>query len=195
MESRVFESNKYSVWYFNIINKAKTRNWTKKNSNIYTEKHHIIPKSFGGSEDRSNLVLLTAKEHYICHLLLIRFTSGNFKSKMLFALKCMKNRSNKDMHRYSGNSILYENHRIQCIELLKSKPGPNLGKQFSSFTKEKMSKARLGIEFSKEQKEKMCASQKNRYKLRGKGYCCIKCNKTFPGSNPSKHFNFCYGLL
>jgi hypothetical protein len=190
----MFESNKYSVWYFNIINNAKTRNWTKKNSNIYVENHHIVPKSFGGSDDESNLVLLTAKEHYICHLLLIRFTSGDFKSKMLFALKCMSNRSHKNMYRYSGNSILYEKHRIQCIYLLKSKPGPNLGKQFSSLTRKKMSKARLGIEFSNEQKEKMSTSQKNRYKLSGKGYCCIKCNRNFPGSNPTKHFNFCYGL-
>ena len=36
------------------------------------EKHHIVPKSEGGSDDPSNLVNLTAREHYIAHLLLAK---------------------------------------------------------------------------------------------------------------------------
>lgn len=36
----------------------------------YTERHHIIPKSLGGSNEISNLVDLTAREHFIAHLLL-----------------------------------------------------------------------------------------------------------------------------
>ena len=36
----------------------------------YVEKHHIVPKSLGGSNDASNLVKLTAREHFIAHLLL-----------------------------------------------------------------------------------------------------------------------------
>lgn len=31
----------------------------------YVEEHHIIPRSLGGSDDKSNLVKLTAKEHFI----------------------------------------------------------------------------------------------------------------------------------
>jgi len=189
----MFESNKYSVWYFNIINKAKLRNWTKKTATTYVENHHIIPKSLGGGNDKSNLVFLTAKEHYICHLLLIRFTKGKHQSKMIFALKCMRNRAHTDMFRYLGNSILYEKYRIAANFLLRNTPGPNTGRKFSDRTKNKMSKARLGITFSSAQKQKMSNSHKNRYTLLGKGYSCIRCNKTFPGSNPSKHFNFCYG--
>jgi hypothetical protein len=36
----------------------------------YTEKHHILPKSLGGSDDPSNLVVLTGREHWVAHLLL-----------------------------------------------------------------------------------------------------------------------------
>lgn len=40
--------------------------------NDYTECHHIIPKSLGGSDDKSNLVNLLAREHFMCHLLLTK---------------------------------------------------------------------------------------------------------------------------
>lgn len=36
------------------------------------EKHHIIPKSLGGTNNKSNLVNLTYREHYLAHLLLIK---------------------------------------------------------------------------------------------------------------------------
>lgn len=56
----------YSKIYTNIIERAKSR----KSLEGYVEIHHIVPKCIGGDESKSNLVTLTAKEHYICHLLL-----------------------------------------------------------------------------------------------------------------------------
>lgn len=76
--------NKYTKWYYAIINNASTRYTSE-----YTEKHHIIPKSLGGTNDKSNLVVLTAREHYICHLLLIRMTSGQQRCKMVNAAYAM----------------------------------------------------------------------------------------------------------
>ena len=38
----------------------------------YVENHHIIPRCLGGTDDESNLVVLTAREHYIAHLLLTK---------------------------------------------------------------------------------------------------------------------------
>lgn len=72
--------NKYTNWYFNIINNAKNRQIIG-----YVEKHHIIPKSLGGTNDKENLVKLTAREHFICHLLLIRMLEGRNKFKMIAA--------------------------------------------------------------------------------------------------------------
>jgi len=48
-----------------IIERAKTRQLDG-----YKERHHIIPKCMGGIDDKSNLVELTAREHFIIHLLL-----------------------------------------------------------------------------------------------------------------------------
>jgi cellobiose-specific phosphotransferase system component IIA len=63
----IFIDNKYTRWYYNIVTNAKSRI-----SIGYTEKHHIIPKSCGGNNSKNNLVALTAREHFVCHLLLIR---------------------------------------------------------------------------------------------------------------------------
>lgn len=74
--------NKYERWYFSIINKAKER--TK--SDTY-EKHHIVPKCLKGTNDPSNLVKLTPKEHFVCHVLLTRMTTGMDRAKMFYSLK------------------------------------------------------------------------------------------------------------
>lgn len=83
MDIYQFHNNKYTNWYFSIIEKAKKANRKKlKRSHenyIYYESHHIIPKCFGGIEE----VLLTAKEHFICHLLLTKMTD-DYKMKFAF---------------------------------------------------------------------------------------------------------------
>ena len=38
----------------------------------YAECHHILPRSLGGSDSKSNLVDLSAREHFVCHLLLTK---------------------------------------------------------------------------------------------------------------------------
>jgi hypothetical protein len=55
--------------YEQIIAKAKSENRKKKNG-YYYENHHILPKCLGGLDVKDNLVLLTPKEHFICHKLL-----------------------------------------------------------------------------------------------------------------------------
>lgn len=37
------------------------------------ERHHIIPKSIGGTNDTSNIAILTYREHFIAHWLLTKF--------------------------------------------------------------------------------------------------------------------------
>lgn len=56
---------------------------------VYYEKHHIIPKSFGGSNDVQNLVWLTAKEHFVAHHLLWKFSKGQNKIKAMHAFFAM----------------------------------------------------------------------------------------------------------
>lgn len=76
----MFINNKYTKWYFDIVTHARHRTITE-----YVEKHHIIPKSIGGSNLPDNIVRLTMREHFVCHQLLIRMLSGEDKYKMTHA--------------------------------------------------------------------------------------------------------------
>lgn len=56
----------------------------------YCENHHILPKSLGGSDSPENLVKLTAREHFIAHLLLAKIHKyGPAHFKMVKAIKMM----------------------------------------------------------------------------------------------------------
>ena len=62
----------------------------------YTEKHHIIPKCMGGTNDPSNLVSLTPEAHYVAHQLLVKIYPTNHK--LIYATVLMtagKFRNNK----------------------------------------------------------------------------------------------------
>jgi hypothetical protein len=97
--------NKYKTWYNNITKNAKTRTLTG-----YKERHHIIPRSLGGSDEAENLVNLTAREHFICHWLLIKMYSGESKAKMVYALNGMKrNGQYTDRYETKITSRVYEN--------------------------------------------------------------------------------------
>lgn len=82
--SVIDENSKYFKIYKSLIDKCRNRSSIK----FYTERHHVIPKSLGGSNDETNLVNLTYREHYIAHLLLTKFIlDEDSKYKMLKALK------------------------------------------------------------------------------------------------------------
>lgn len=40
------------------------------------ERHHIVPRSLGGTDENPNLVDLTPREHFICHWLLYKIHGG-----------------------------------------------------------------------------------------------------------------------
>ena len=103
-----FIDNKYTKLYFKIIQRA-----TARRIDGYREQHHIVPKSLGGSNKSDNLVSLTAKEHFICHLLLTKMVEGAAKKKMTYALWLLCNVKNSTQQRYIPNSSTYEKVRIQ----------------------------------------------------------------------------------
>lgn len=80
----MFLENKHTLRYFKIIKKAQGRNHLKTPRDGF-QLHHIIPRSLGGSDDSSNLVYLSYKEHKLCHRLLIEMTSGVDRQKMSYA--------------------------------------------------------------------------------------------------------------
>jgi hypothetical protein len=104
-----FIENKYSRYYFSIINKALKESRVK-GCGVYYENHHIQPKSLGGVDDKINRVLLTAKEHAVCHLLLVKMTVGLSRSKMWTVLSRMKGKSKNHVERYTSRT--YEKLRL-----------------------------------------------------------------------------------
>ena len=77
----MFIDNKYRKVYNELIEKRRV--------NVpegYVERHHILPRSLGGGDEASNLVKLTAREHYVAHRLLAKFTTGQARYKMLEAV-------------------------------------------------------------------------------------------------------------
>jgi hypothetical protein len=76
-----FLDNKYSRWYFALVEKAKTRVLVG-----YVENHHILPASMGGERRKHNMVKLTAREHFVAHCLLVRCVAPEYVSKMWSAV-------------------------------------------------------------------------------------------------------------
>lgn len=69
----------YKKIHDDIIERAKTRVLDG-----YKERHHIIPRCMGGNNDASNLVNLTAREHFIVHKLLCEIYPDMDKCKYKF---------------------------------------------------------------------------------------------------------------
>ena len=65
----------------------------------------------GGSDEKENLVNLTAREHFICHRLLVQIHPSN--NKLKFALWAMCNMKSKRQSRYTPSSRIYESIKIE----------------------------------------------------------------------------------
>ena len=152
--------NKYSKWYYTIIDRALNRT-----INSYTERHHITPKSAGGTNESSNIVRLYPREHMICHILLTKFTEGDVKIKMLRAVYLL---CHTQKNKVKINSRLYEHFKNNqkftaqhCHNISLAKKGTRLGyKQSAETIAKRVSK--IKIPCSEEKKAKISATLKGR---------------------------------
>lgn len=99
----MFIDNKYTKIYFKIIDAYS--------SNL-GEKHHIIPKSLGGSSnDRTNLVVVSPRVHFILHKLLCRMVKNEkHRKSMYYALFQMMNRK---ISRFTSRDYELARHIVQ----------------------------------------------------------------------------------
>lgn len=128
----------------------------KNKYNTYYEFHHILPKSLFSlwSSRQSNLVALTAREHFFCHQLLYKIYPCK---EMVDALWLM-------YHKYDGsikNSLDYE--RVKEAEA-SYKRSLMLNKPKSREAVMKSAKSRTGVKRSDEQRERMRQAQLAHYK-------------------------------
>lgn len=147
----------YQKIYNSIIENSKKE--TRNKINSYYEKHHIIPRCIGGSNKEENLALLTPKEHFICHCLLVNIYKQDVRIyiKMLQALNMMKVK-HKHHERYL-NSKLYEKYRNKLYGqsgLLKGKNHYMYGRTHTKETKKIISVKR----------REYCQLPKERFRLK-----------------------------
>lgn len=97
----------------------------------YTENHHIIMRSLGGSDEPSNLVRLTGREHWVAHLLLHKIYR---KPQTAHACHMMAMRCEERGIPYIRNSRMYEEIRKECAKLASSRmKGLQKGSKNSQF--------------------------------------------------------------
>jgi hypothetical protein len=144
------KQTKYLKWYISLTSKEY-------DNNIYTEKHHILPKSLGGTNAKSNIVQVPARIHFICHKLLVKMViDARHKKCMCHALNMLAKANNCNQNRYRISSREYEFIRKQLSESMKGENNHMHGKP--AWNK--------GIKRSEETKAKISAANKDYYKTR-----------------------------
>ena len=150
--------NKYTKWYRNITENAKQRTL-----DCYTEIHHIKPQSLGGLDTPDNLVKLTPREHFICHWLLVKMTTGQEHHKMLNALRMMR-AENPNQQRYTTKitARVYAKIKEEYAELqskkFTGKGNGMFGKHHTQEAKDKIRQARIGNKLTPEQHARLVAN-------------------------------------
>jgi hypothetical protein len=134
----------------------------------YIEKHHIIPKCLGGSNEIENIVCLTPEAHYVAHQLLVKIYPDNHKIIKAAHMMTVGRNTNKT----------YGWLKRKHSESMKQQPSNRKGVKLSAETRNKMSKAHQLIDKSRlhssESKQKMRESHLGEIKPKSN---CIYCNK------------------
>jgi 5-methylcytosine-specific restriction endonuclease McrA len=165
----------YEKIYNDLVEKAKVRGLDKSQHEGYFEIHHIIPRSLGGSNDKSNLVMFTGREHYIAHMLL--WKAFPEEVSLMLAAFLMSNRWKTDENAKVVNSKTYEKLRsdyaVAVSEQVSGENNPFYGKTHTEETRTKLKawhaanpdftrNNMLGKKHSEEAIAKMSEYQRNR---------------------------------
>lgn len=121
----------YKRIYEQLINRAKIRDKPQG----YCEKHHIIPKALGGSNEKENLVYLTLREHWVAHQLIFRMQEDkNLKIKMHVPLRLMAKQVLKNFNgrKYEWVRSSFYKFNIMNVEGIRKKISDGVIKELES---------------------------------------------------------------
>lgn len=126
----------YQKHYDTLIERAHTRELKG-----YSEKHHIIPKTIGGTDDKDNLVRLTAREHFIAHILLVKIYPSEYGLIKAVQMMCVFS-ENHNKHRSANRmySWLREKHSKSMSISQQGENNSQFGTLWVSFNDDKISK-------------------------------------------------------
>jgi hypothetical protein len=152
----------YNEVYNRLIQRSKLENRFKSEGKYY-ELHHIVPLCMGGNDDAENLVLLTAREHFISHWLLSRIYPNNSKISYAFWMMCVGNIPGRNNYIPSSRAYSESRSNLFHTEESKKKISESLkGKIVSDETRGKMSDFQKGKIVSDESRKKMSDFQKGK---------------------------------
>lgn len=170
----MFIDNKYTRWYHQIIDRARDR---ENVGSGYCETHHIVPRSLGGPDNKRNLVVLSAREHFIVHWLLTKMVSNTkHKYQMWNAFSCMLYRARPGQIRYKVSSRVFESIKRAGSKIKserftgsnnpmfgrRGELSPHFGKEWSDEHRVNASKSHKGVIRSLESRQKQSVATKGR---------------------------------
>jgi len=137
---------------------------------MYTEKHHITPKSMGGDNFSQNIVILTAREHFLCHWLLTKMCMDkSHTNKMIYAFHSMGMKNGFTTKRHI-NSRAYQHNKVKLSKLMSDRMKENNPMSDLKVKKKHLKNTKLrgktrgttGLQHTLETKQKMSESAKGR---------------------------------
>jgi hypothetical protein len=120
--------------YNTICSKAKSEGRVK-GGETYYEAHHILPKCMGGEgkvsqyKTHPNIVLLTAKEHFVVHRLLTKIYPSSKPLRMAWWAMCNQQAPNQERI-YKPSARAFEEARIGFVESFSGENHPLFGKGY-----------------------------------------------------------------
>lgn len=139
---------RYFRWYIAICLRAQARKITGG-----VERHHIIPRSCGGSDHPLNIAVLTYREHFLAHWLLTKFLVGVHRRNMQRALVKMCYAPGWSKKIVSG---------WQFAVAKRANIAANTGRKQTAATKAKISASQTGKKASEETRARQSLAAKNR---------------------------------
>jgi hypothetical protein len=170
----MFNDTKYTKIYYRLIQKHKSE------KKFDTERHHIIPKSIGGTNFSENLVYVSTRVHFILHKLLVKMIDDKkSKQKMTFALWRMMHPQTKKHHRvYNVSSSDYATYRKLIKQyMIENNPmkDPNISNKFRKKRPEHSKVAtERNLKYWKDKKIPMLI------------ITCVTCNNNFTTNNAKR---------
>lgn len=176
----------YQKIHDQIIERAKSRKLEG-----YKERHHIVPRCMGGTDDSENLVDLTAREHFIIHKLLCMIYPDNNKLFFAYRMMAVMKNSYDNERTYIVGAREFERIRLLANHLIgnalrgrktgkksfdiiekqvqsRQKNAKDRGYYHSTETKKKIGNALRGKPKSEKHIEKIKNANKNNPKVTGK---------------------------
>lgn len=181
-----FIPNKYTKWYSNIIESRKLMP-----PEGYSERHHILPRKMGGSNESCNLVRLSAREHFICHRLLPKMTLGAERNHMIFAAYALAHYRCPSRGLIKVSAKTYEVLKKDLSAARKASPGHNKGRIWTAEQRANMKNKTDGtILFHRGRKR----SAETRQKIKEKRAFQVIKKKTWTLMDPSGNLIATQGL-